>query len=141
MGGKSDKAVYIGETARAYNIAIADIRWDIVPAGDEDRESLLASAGSPRRWDGNAGSFFNCVTDDVAPINGTCRAETTATMFSDYDGCNLMPGAALKNKGCEIEGCAFPMVDLAGAARIAGRAIDVGCYENQPPQGMTIVVR
>ena len=140
MGTASDKAVNIGENAKAYNLAIADIRWDIEPGDGEDREDLLAEAGTPQRWAGTAASFVNCATDDAAAINATCSVGTTATMFNDYANGDLTPGPALKNKGGAVEGYAFPSVDLAGLPRL-NHAVDVGCYEKQPVRGMSIICR
>ena len=131
MGDASDKAVNIGDNAKAYNLAIADIRWDIVPASGENREELLAEAGTPQRWAGTAASFVRCVTDDAERINETCFASTTDSMFLGYAKGDLRPGVSLKNKSVSIEGYAFPSVDLAGNPRKSGRAVDIGCYEAQ----------
>lgn len=140
MGTASDKAVNIGANAKAYNLAIADIRWDIVPGEGEDREALLAEAGTPQRWTGTAASFVKCVTDDAEPINETCSVATVDRMFNDYANGDLTPGGALKNKGGAVEGYAFPSVDLAGLPRL-NRTIDVGCYEKQPVVGLSLRLR
>ena len=137
MGTASDKGVNIGANARAYNLAISDIRWDIVPASDEDRDELLADIGTPQRWAGTAANFVKCVTDDAAPINATCSVGTTNTMFLDYAKGDLRPNTALRNKGGVIEGVDFPSVDLAGLPRLVGSAIDVGCYEGK---GMAFMI-
>ena len=131
MGNNSDKGVEIGANAHAYNLAVSDIRWDIVPADGENAEELLDGVAAPQRWAGTAASFVKCVTDDAAPINETCSTGTTATMFANYANGNLMPGPALRNKGGAIEGVAFPSVDLGGRPRVVGSRIDAGCYEGK----------
>ena len=143
MGNASDKAVEIGANAKAYNIAIADIRWDIVPASGEDREELLAEAGTPQRWAGTAASFVNCATDDATAINETCLVGTLekGSLFVDYENRDLAPGGVLKNKGVAIDGHVFPSVDLAGNQRVYGSAIDIGCFERQPAHALTIIIR
>ena len=143
MGEASDKGVNIGANARAYNLTIADIRWDMVPASEEDREELLAQAGTPQRWAGTAANFVNCATDDAAAINETCLVGTLekGSLFEDYANRNLMAGLAVKNKGAAIDGYAIPSVDLAGKPRIYGSAIDIGCFERQAMHGMTMLLR
>ena len=143
MGTASDKGVNIGENARAYNLTITDIRWDMVPASGEDREELLAQAGTPQRWAGTVDSFVNCATDDAAVINGTCFVGTLAagSLFADYANGDLTPGSVTSNKGTAIDGIAFPSVDLAGNPRIHGSSIDIGCFEKRPIRGTIILIR
>lgn len=131
MGTASDKGVNIAAGATAYNLAIADIRWDIAPANGEDRDTLLKDIGKPQSWTGVAASFVNCATDDPEPINPTCGIGTTETFFSDYEAGNLVPKlrGALYNKGIAVANA--PAADLAGMPRLSGLSIDIGCYENQ----------
>lgn len=63
------------------------------------------------------------------------------TMFKDFENGNFMPktGSVLANQGstpnwpCEV--------DLAGKPRVFGKAIDIGCYEVQKNNGLTIIIR
>ena len=131
MGNNSDKGVEIGANAHSYNLAVSDIRWDIVPATGENADELLADVVAPQRWAGTAANFVKCVTDDATPINETCSVGTTNTMFANYAKGDLTPSTALRNKGGAIEGVAFPSIDLAGNPRLTGNRIDVGCYEGK----------
>ena len=134
----TDQAFNVTANGRAVNNAIADIRycgWSI-----EKNAVAAYDEKTPQRWAGTAASFVKCVTDDAAPVNATCSVGTTATMFQDYANGDLTPGPALKNKGGEVGGYAFPSVDLAGLPRL-NHAVDVGCYEKQPVRGMNVIFR
>lgn len=143
MGTSSDSPVKVSGTGKAYNLTIADIRWDIVPAEGEDRDELLSKLERPRRWTGTAASFVSCATDDAIPINDTCFVGTLekGSLFADYENKDLTPGAVTKNRGAASGDFAFPSVDLAGNPRVVGKAIDIGCYERQPAKGFGIIVR
>lgn len=98
---------------------------------------------SANAWSGAyASSFLNCVTDDAEPINGTCRVGTVGEMFVDYESGNYQPklGGLLHNKG-KMTDIAIPSVDLAGAPRVAGKGLDIGCYENQKTVGFKLIIR
>ena len=142
MGTASDKGVNIGANARAYNLVIADIRWDIVPADGEDRDELLKTVGTPDRWAGTAASFMNCATDDDVAINGSCILGTTATFFADYAAGDLTPkmGGGIFNKGMALE-VGIPSVDLAGQPRLSGSFVDIGCFECQLDPRTIILLR
>ena len=142
MGTASDKGINIGANARAYNLAIADIRWDIVPADGEDRAALLADLGKPQTWTGTAANFVNCATDDASPINETCRVGTPATMFNDYAAGNFVPklNGALFNRGMSLE-VGVPSVDLSGNPRVSGSSMDIGCFESQIEPSTMIFLR
>jgi len=127
MGGSSDTGVNVGTNGKAYNCALADFRYYRFSDGSHWAEY---ADESPSCWRGTAANFVNCVTDDAEAVNATCTASTTAGMFADYANGDRRPGTALRNAGAAIDGCAFPSVDLAGNKRVAGRAIDVGCYED-----------
>ena len=127
MGGSSDTGVSVTGSGKAYNLAMADFSYWIA-TGDSTQEKYTGD-DVPSTWAGTAANFVNCVTDDATAVNATCATSTTNDMFVGYAKGNLLPGAALRNKGAAIDGYAFPSVDLAGNARVCGRAIDVGCYE------------
>ena len=143
MGTSSDSPVKVSGTGKAYNLTIADIRWDIVPAEGEDRDELLSKLERPRRWTGTAASFVSCATDDATPINDTCFVGTLekGSLFADYENKDLTPGAVTKNRGAASGDFAFPAGDLAGNPRVVGKAIDIGCYERQLAKGFGIIVR
>ena len=143
MGTSSDSPVKVSGTGKAYNLTIADIRWDIVPAEGEDRDELLSKLERPRRWTGTAASFVSCATDDATPINDTCFVGTLekGSLFADYEIKDLTPGAVTKNRGAASGDFAFPAGDLAGNPRVVGKAIDIGCYERQLAKGFGIIVR
>ncbi len=143
MGTSSDSPVKVSGTGKAYNLTIADIRWDIVPATDEDRDELLSRLEKPKRWAGTAASFVSCATDDATPINDTCFVGTLekGSLFADYENKDLTPGAVTKNRGAASGDFAFPAGDLAGNPRMVGKAIDIGCYERQLAKGFGIIVR
>jgi len=134
----TDKAFNVTGTGKAYNCAIADINY--VGYSSAVDQVVDYTEKTPQRWAGTAANFVNCVTDDATAINETCRASTTDRMFVDYAAGNLQPGTGLKSWGAAIDGCAFPSVDLAGNKRVAGRAIDVGCYEGVD-HALKIVIR
>ena len=136
MDNKSDTGFNLGADAKAYNCAIADFKY--YQYSDSSTWGVIDEV--PARCLGTAANFVKCVTDDAAPINATCSVGTTATMFQDYANGDLTPGPALKNKGGEVDGYAFPSVDLAGLPR-RNRVIDVGCYEKQPVRGMNVIFR
>ena len=138
MGGSSDTGVSVTGSGKAYNLAMADFSYWIA-TGDSTQEKYTGD-DVPSTWAGTAANFVNCVTDDATAINATCATSTTNDMFVGYAKGNLMPGAALRNKGAAIDGYAFPSVDLAGNARVRGSAIDVGCYEGQS-RALILIVR
>lgn len=86
-------------------------------------------------------NVVNCVMDDVA-FNQYCTVGDVKTMFKDFETGNYMPrpGSVLANKGTDK--LTLPTdKDLAGNPRVFGKAIDIGCYEVQKNNGLTIIIR
>ena len=137
MGSKSDTGVSVGANASVTNIVIADLHYIAHTA--IDRADILPDAVST--WVGTAASFVNCATDDAEPINETCRVGTAATFFTDYAAGDLTPkrGGDIINRGLPVGSA--PAVDLAGLPRLAGSAIDIGCYESQGEPATLVVFR
>ena len=127
MGSNDDKAVNVGSGAKAYNLAIADIRYDRYDVAQG--KFVEYTAEKARRWAGTAASFVNCRTDDDEPINGTCATASVDEMFINYAVRDLSPASALLDAGAGIPEVGFPPVDLAGAKRVSGAGIDIGAYE------------
>jgi len=77
-------------------------------------------------------AFVNCATDLAEPINETCLVGTVESFFNGYAAGDFMPkaGGPLVNAGATPEGWE-KLVDLRGKPRVAGKAIDIGCYELQ----------
>lgn len=137
---ETDKAVMVTGSGKAYNCAIAGIKY--VGYSAEAQSVVDYTDKVPACWAGTEANFFNCVTEDTAPINESCHIATADAMFADYANGDYRSGLKLKNKGISaIEGVAVPSVDLAGKPRRSGASIDVGCYEAQPLPGMRIFVR
>ena len=86
-------------------------------------------------------NVVNCVMDDAA-FNKYCTVGDVKTMFKDFANENYMPrpGSVLANKGTSK--LTLPTdKDLAGNPRVFGKAIDIGCYEVQKNNGLTIIIR
>lgn len=86
-------------------------------------------------------NVVNCVMDDAA-FNKYCTVGDVKTMFKDFTNENYMPrpGSVLANKGTDK--LTLPTdKDLAGNPRVFGKAIDIGCYEVQKNNGLTIIIR
>ena len=86
-------------------------------------------------------NVVNCVMDDAA-FNKYCTVGDVKTMFKDFETGNYMPrpGSVLANKGTDK--LTLPTdKDLAGNPRVFGKAIDIGCYEVQKNNGLTIIIR
>lgn len=91
---------------------------------------------------------YNCVVD-VMPETTKYDSDSTGfvlgdvkTMFKDFTNENYMPrpGSVLANKGTDK--LTLPTdKDLAGNPRVFGKAIDIGCYEVQKNNGLTIIIR
>ena len=139
MSGKSDTGVSVTDSGKAYNLAIADFSYWIATGDNSATE--YTGVEKPSTWVGTSANFVNCVTDDATPINTTCHVGTTATMFSGYAERNLLPRAALRNRGTSIADYSFPSVDLLGRSRIYDNAIDVGCFESHSTGGLTFFIR
>ena len=137
MSNKSDTGVSVGANASVTNIVIADLHYIAHTA--IDRADILPDAVST--WVGTAANFVNCATDDAEPINETCRVGTVATFFTDYAAGDLTPkrGGDIINRGLPVGSA--PAVDLAGLPRLAGSAIDIGCYESQGEPATLVVFR
>ena len=98
---------------------------------------------STNAWTGeNASTFINCVTDDKEPINSTCRVGTVDEMFVNYERGNYQPklGGPLHDTGT-IANITVPSVDFAGAPRVVGKGLDIGCYESQKTVGFKLIIR
>lgn len=85
--------------------------------------------GSVSPTSGSASRFVNCATDAATALNETCAA-IDADAFTDVTTGRYTPRVrgALYNTGAKVE--LLSSTDLAGNARICGRGIDIGCYEN-----------
>ena len=77
------------------------------------------------------GCCEKCASDSPVKINDTCFLMTTGD-FENYAGRNFVPkqGGALHDAGGTVAGWSA-IVDLSGKGRVAGRRIDIGCYEQQ----------
>ena len=96
-------------------------------------------------WCGDASAFVNCATDGDEPINASCVIGTTNTFFAAYSDGDLVPKVAgpLHNTGVTPTGWAQGdgRLDLAGAVRFVGKAVDIGAYEQQKVPGLMMIVR
>lgn len=91
---------------------------------------------------------YNCVVD-VMPETTKYYGNSTGlvlgdvkTMFKDFENGDYTPkpGSVLANKGASA--LSLPTdKDLAGNDRVFGKAIDIGCYEVQKNNGLTIIIR
>ena len=71
----------------------------------------------------------------------TCRLAEKRD-FGDCDAGNFVPSpwGKLYNRGTSVDG--IGSLDLAGAVRVQGKSIDIGCYEATPVvKGLAIIVR
>ena len=101
---------------------------------DPEGETKAAS------WGGTAANFDHCASENVEPINETCKLVTSAA-FKDYANGDYTPavGGGLYNAGVTPEGWEN-LTDLAGGPRVVGKAVDIGCYEAKAA-GMLLIVR
>ena len=91
-----------------------------------------ASTGKPE-WNANAtipeGTFSHCAFDEAAmaiPTGDDCFSFAPSWADASY---RLAPGSPLANSGTTYAGMA--QGDLDGNPRLAGAAVDIGCYEDQ----------
>ena len=96
----------------------------------------------------NAACFYNCAFSADAEFSGgtSCVTDLTDAAFKDYAKGDYRPVAAgvLFNAGdnaAYTNNGAISATDLAGAARIVKKVIDIGCYETATSAGLQIVVR
>ena len=83
----------------------------------------------------------NVTNDGTKNYSDSIVLGDVKTMFKDFENGNFLPkpGSVLANQGstpnwpCEV--------DLAGKPRVFGKAIDIGCYEVQKNNGLTIIIR
>ena len=94
-------------------------------------------------------SFTNCATtSDAAITGGTDNIATlTDASFKNYANGDYTPAkdGALVNAGTKwadyLSYGATSETDLAGAARLQGKSLDIGCYEIASGVGLQIIVR
>ena len=71
----------------------------------------------------------------------------TDAAFKDYANCDFRPAkdGVLVNAGTKLDAYngygATSETDLAGAARLSGKFLDIGCYETATSAGLQIYVR
>jgi hypothetical protein len=102
-----------------------------------------------KEWNNaNANCFTNCAFSADAAYSGTASTITTLTdaAFKDYAKGDYRPvaGGVLFNAGdnaAYTNNGAISATDLAGAARIVKKVIDIGCYEAASGVGLSIFVR
>ncbi len=85
-------------------------------------------------------NVVNCAMDDAA-WNQYCVSGPVSAMFRNFAAGDFRPLTAgiLYNKG--IAASVASAVDLAGAPRVYGKAIDIGCYECQHDPATILIVR
>ena len=97
----------------------------------------------------NAGCFTNCAFSVDAAYSGTASTvlNLTADDFKDYANGDYHPAknGVLVNAGTKWDAYlgygATSEKDLAGAARLSGKFLDIGCYEIASSVGLSIFVR
>ena len=153
--------VYLADESRLVNCTIVKNRTDsraLVPAVNASADTvrvvncaIYGNGGTAAREWGNANGacYVNCATaSDAAITGGTGNIATvTDSAFADYAGGDYTPvkDRALYNAGTSrgdyLAYGAISKVDLAGAARIQGGLLDIGCLEMQAGLGLQIIVR
>ena len=152
--------VYLADESRLVNCTIVKNRTDsraLVPAVNASADTvrvvncvLYGNGGTAAREWGNANGacYVNCATaSGAAIIGGTGNIATlTDADFADYAGGDYTPkkDGELYNAGTSRSDYrshgATSQVDLAGAARIQGGLLDIGCYEAGAPSGSTVIL-
>ena len=98
----------------------------------------------------NAARFVNCAVASSAADGFTgdgCIATLTDAAFTDYANADYHPvkDGVLVNAGTRWDAylgySATSETDLAGAARLSGKFLDIGCYETATSAGLQIYVR
>ena len=109
--------------------------------GGSARDCLIAGneatlPGYSAVYAGSVERFVNCAADTVK-INDSCLMG---------DPCFIAPARGIYRIGGKSvavdagsDGVALPAVDVGGRPRLVGKAVDIGCYENQG--GFSIFVR
>jgi len=153
--------VYLAGNSRMVNCTIVKNRSDScpsVPAVNAGASTVRAvncaiydnGGTAAREWGGaNADCFTNCAFAASAGYSGTASAVTNLTdaAFKDYANGDYRPakGGALVNAGTKwadyLAYGATSEADLAGAARLSGRFLDIGCYEIASGIGFQLIVR
>ena len=102
---------------------------------------LNTSTGGNASWaNWSDDAFVKCAATEEKPINDTCVVGTAAELFINANAGGFMPspGSPLIDAG--VDGATGAATDLAGGARVKGAAIDIGCYEADDVQYVTISV-
>ena len=103
-----------------------------------------------KEWNSaNAACFTNCAFSADAAYSGTASTvlNITDADFKDYANGDYTPAkdGALVNAGTKwdeyLSFGATSETDLAGAARLSGKFLDIGCYEIASSVGLSIFVR
>ena len=111
---------------------------------------VYGNGGSAEKeWYQNANSFVQCAFATAAAYSGTSSTVTNLTDadFKDYANGDYTPAkdGALVNAGTKwdeyLSFGATSETDLAGAARLSGKFLDIGCYEAASGVGLSIFVR
>ena len=100
-----------------------------------------------RDVNGTASCFTNSVWDAANDGSIVSPVAIDATAFKDYANGDFRPAkdGVLVNAGTKWDAYlgygATSEKDLAGAARLSGKFLDIGCYETATSAGLQIYVR
>jgi len=83
--------------------------------------------------------YARCATDDETPLNANCICGEYASLFADPERMNFRPGPDSPLRDAGDSSVVHASVDLSGRRRLAGRRVDIGCYECHP--GMAVIMR
>ncbi len=88
------------------------------------------SAANANIYSGTQSRFTYCASDDATVFGATCQAASIGALFANPDAHDYTPAAnsPLIDNGTAT-GVALASRDLAGAARVLGDGVDIGCYE------------
>lgn len=160
-----DNVMIVGESASAINVTVVNCK---VPDGKAVLDTsayrselyhgkfynvVVANCtviSEPTRSaitrEGKTENYFSCATD-TDDDSGTLAGEgwkvaTAGEMFKDPANGNWTPiqGSVLIDNG-QSDGIILSEYDLLGKPRIAGKGVDIGCYEFQPRKGFLMIIR
>ncbi len=155
--GGTSSCVYLNGTAKLVNCTVTSnktTRGAVVIASDNAKAVNCVVFGNgvtgAATWgNARANCFTNCAFSADAAYSGTASTvlNLTDVAFKDYANGDYRPakGGALVNAGTKwadyLSFGATSETDLAGAARLSGKFLDIGCYEAASGVGLSIIVR